>query len=326
MRLLRAATFTLILTSLSLPLRPADGGGFGGGEFPADDPPKGVKYEPVRLPLSAKSARTWITLRETMVKPSPDQTPLAMVIQSLRDATRGKGPRLRIYIDPASLHESEITMTTPIAAPFVGEDEVSLNTYLGFILKPFGLTHRVHDNLVVIDSPCDDCPAPVEVSAAEAWTWLLLHEEVPLHFPDETPLNDVLKAIHEGTVGKGPGGRGLVIHLDPTGLREARKATDSPVTIDMEDVPLCTSLGLVLNQLGLGFRVREDGVLVVTHLTVSDENLLMDEFETLEAYQLERYSSFWERHNAKAASRKRDDPDRPLKKSFFGPEETSKLR
>ena len=69
-----------------------------------------------------------------MVKPLPDQTPLAEVLRSLKDATRGKdgkGSPLKLYVDPTSLQESEITMETPIAAPLVGQDEVSLHTYLG---------------------------------------------------------------------------------------------------------------------------------------------------------------------------------------------------
>jgi hypothetical protein len=163
------------------------------------------------------------------VKPPPDKTSFAEVIRTLRDATRGengKGASLNLSVDPTSLNESQISMATAIPAPFVGQNEVSLHTYLKFLLQPFGLAHRVHDDLVVIDSPCDDCPAPVEISAAEAWAWLLLHEEVPLHFPNATPLVDVIKAIHRGTIGKGSGGRGLVIYLDLVGLRGADKTPE----------------------------------------------------------------------------------------------------
>lgn len=311
MRILRVTSIALVLTLLALRPQTAQGSGPRKTLNQGADPPGGVRYEPARLPMSARSARTWVTLRETMVKPPPDGTPFAEVLRTLQEATRGKGEkeaRLKVYVDPTSLKEAEISLSTPIASPFVGQDEVPLHTYLGFILKPFGLTHRVHDGLVVIDTPCDECPGPVEVSASEAWTWLLLHEEILLRFPEETPLGDVIKAMQRGTVGKGPGGRGLVVHLDPAGLREAGKAADSPVTIEMERVPLCTSLGLVLKQLGLGFSVRDDGVLVVTHFTVAEDDLLMDEAEAIEGYQLLRYDLFWESRKQPFEERQRRPP------------------
>lgn len=305
MRFLREAAVVLILTLPCGHLRSADGGGFKEGPTQPVDLMEGVKYTAARLPLSEKSARTWITLRETMMKPLPDRTPFSKVIRSLIETTRAKDTSLRIYVEPTSLLEAEITMETPIESPFIGQDEVPLHTYLGYVLKPLGLTHRVHDGLLIISTPpCCDCPEPVEVTASEAWTWWLLHQEVSLQFPNETPLAEVLKAIHMGTAGKGPGGRGLVIHLDPAGLREAKKSADSPVTIEMEQVPVCTSLGLILKQLGLGFQVGDDDVLVVTSFVAEpDMELLMDEFDVIEAYQLLRYSAFWDRQNSRPASR-----------------------
>src|SRR4051812_34724989 len=173
-----AAAMSLIVTALYVVPGTSFGGGL--GEAPGD---RSVAYGetrfvPLRLPLSAKAARTWGRLRETMVKPPPDGTPLKDVLRFVKESTRGKdgkGEPLKVYLDAVVLQEAEVTPDTPVPAPFLlGEAEVPLHTYLRFLLKPLGLTHLVHDDLVVIESPCDDCPESVEVSAEYAWAWLLL--------------------------------------------------------------------------------------------------------------------------------------------------------
>lgn len=291
---------------------PGHGGGFGGGASEpevkaAADEMAEAEYQPVRLPLSAAAARTWIALHETMVKPPADGTPFGEVIAALKAAARGKAAEAPFewYLGPTELKEGEITMTTPISSPFVGREEVSLQTYLGFLLKPHGLEHVVHDGLLVIEIPCDDCPRKLAVTAAEAWAWRVLHEVVPLHFPDATPLKDVLEAAQRATAGKGKGGRGLVIHADPLGLREAEKNLDAPVSIDLERAPLCTALGLILQQLGLEFSVRGDGVVFITNRGGDDEedSYLMDEAEAVASVQGLRYALFHEERNNRAEMR-----------------------
>src|SRR5262249_9597446 len=115
--------------------------------------------------------------------PPPDGTPFGEVIAALKAAARGKDAEAPFdwYLDPISLQESEISRMTPVPAPFVGQVEVSLDTYLGFILPPFGLVHTVHDGTLILDSPCCDCPRRLAVTAAEAWTWRMLQDVVPLH-------------------------------------------------------------------------------------------------------------------------------------------------
>jgi|GEM_PF-5158911 len=291
-----AATILLIVTAFCGVPGPSFGGGF-------EKPPGGYsfaygeqKFVPLRLPLSAKAARTWISLRETLVTPPPDATPFKDVLRFIRESTRGKdgkGEPLGVYLDAVTMQEAELTMETPVAAPFLlGQSKVPLHTYLKFFLKPLGLTHSVHDGLVVIDSPCDDCPEPVEISAEYAWAWLLLHEEIPLHFPKGTTLGDALQTIQRATVGKRPGGRGLAIYLDPNGLRAAEKSPASPATFEIDRAPLCTSLGLLLKTEGLVFAVGDDGL-----VTVTDNNGLnefKDEAEVVESYELLRFDIFWQ--------------------------------
>jgi RNA polymerase sigma factor (sigma-70 family) len=88
-----------------------------------------------------------------------------------------------------------------------------------------------------------------------------LEEPVNLHFPMETPLEEVLKHVKDTT--KGADGKRLSIYVDPEALREAEKTMASPVVIDLEDVPLRFSLRLVLKQLGLAYCVR-DGVVMIS--------------------------------------------------------------
>jgi hypothetical protein len=111
---------------------------------------------------------------------------------------------------------------------------------------------------------------PVTERAAK--TWIKLQEPIKMAFTNETPLEDVLKYIKEATRGKAD--RGMAIYVDPIGLQEAEKTMTSPVTLDLEDVPLATSLTLLLKQLGLTYSVQKDGLLVIT--SGSADNVALD--------------------------------------------------
>jgi hypothetical protein len=115
--------------------------------------------------------------------------------------------------------------------------------------------------------PSESQPVPTThvttpVTEPLARTWLLLQKPVKMSFPSETPLEDVIKYVKEAT--RQEGRRGIVIYVDPRGLQEAERSLTSPVTIDLEDVPLATSLRLLLKQLGMIYTVRADGMLYIT--------------------------------------------------------------
>jgi Domain of unknown function (DUF4139)/N-terminal domain of unknown function (DUF4140) len=89
-----------------------------------------------------------------------------------------------------------------------------------------------------------------------------LAKSIPMQFANETPLEDVIKYIRGATSGANfP--NGIPIYVDPIGLQEAEKTMTSPVTIDLERVPLRTTLKLVLEQLGMTYNVK-DGLLTIT--------------------------------------------------------------
>ncbi len=95
-----------------------------------------------------------------------------------------------------------------------------------------------------------------------------LDDPISMSFSNETPLEDVLKYIKSAT--QGPNDSGIPIYVDPVGLQEAEKTTTSPVTIDLEGVPLKTTLRLLLRQLGLTYTVK-NGLLTITSESSEDQ-------------------------------------------------------
>lgn len=88
-----------------------------------------------------------------------------------------------------------------------------------------------------------------------------LEMPVRMSFARETPLEDVLKYVRGAT--RGPDDDGLPIYVDPVSLQEAGATMSSTVSIDLEGIPLKTTLRLVLKQLGLIYKV-EGGLLTIT--------------------------------------------------------------
>lgn len=98
-----------------------------------------------------------------------------------------------------------------------------------------------------------------------------LEEPVSMSFANETPLEDVLKYIKSAT--QGPIDSGIPIYIDPAGLQAAGKTVTSPVQLDIEGIPLRTTLRHMLEQIGLTYFVR-DGL-----LTITSKNFAVDSIE-----------------------------------------------
>ena len=98
-------------------------------------------------------------------------------------------------------------------------------------------------------------------ASANARIWKALEEPVSMRIPLDTALDDVLKHIQDAT--RRPDGTGIPIYIDPLGTQTAEKALTSSVSIDLEGVPLRTTLRLCLGQVGLRYEVR-DGILRIT--------------------------------------------------------------
>jgi hypothetical protein len=103
-----------------------------------------------------------------------------------------------------------------------------------------------------------------------------LEEPIPMAFANETPLEDVLKYIKQATTT--PTYRGIPIYVDPKGLNEAEVTLQSPVIMDLDGIPLRTSLRLILKQLGLAYCIR-DGVLIISSVADIHEELQEEQHE-----------------------------------------------
>jgi len=97
-----------------------------------------------------------------------------------------------------------------------------------------------------------------------------LDAPLAMNFPNETPLEDVFRYIQQAT--QGPGEAGLPIYVDPIGLNEVDRTMTSPVSLDLDGIPLRRTLQLLLKQLGLVYFV-EDGMVVVTSAEWGEQGL-----------------------------------------------------
>src|SRR5262249_32771126 len=83
------------------------------------------------------------------------------------------------------------------------------------------------------------------------------------------------------------GEAGLQIYVDPIGLQEADKTMDSPVTLNVEGIPLGKALTLMLKQLGLRYRADPEGLVVIDSeccedaITTDPDVLMLDALSKL---------------------------------------------
>lgn len=107
-----------------------------------------------------------------------------------------------------------------------------------------------------------------------------LDDPIAMSFGNETPLEDVLRYIKSATSGNND--QGIAIYVDPVGLQEAEKTMTSPVMLDLEGVPLKTTLRLLLKQLGLAYCVN-DGLLIIS----SPKGIVqeLEEAESIEEFE-----------------------------------------
>ena len=98
-----------------------------------------------------------------------------------------------------------------------------------------------------------------------------------MSFEAETSLAELVKYLKASTKGEGGMPEGIPIYIDPIGLSEADKTMASTVrNLDVQGVPLRTTLKLLLNQLDLTYVVG-DGLLRIISLESADRDEQRDE-------------------------------------------------
>ena len=113
---------------------------------------------------------------------------------------------------------------------------------------------------------------PASITAANARIHEALKQTVPMHFSEETLLEDVLKSIKKATVG--PDGKRIPMYVDPVGGPGTERVPPTVRNIDFDGVLLRTTLRFCLDQYDLTFAVK-DGVLLITSKDSIDYSSLL---------------------------------------------------
>ena len=97
---------------------------------------------------------------------------------------------------------------------------------------------------------CDRTSDPANARILEA-----LEQPIPMRFPDEIPLDDLLAYIKRAT--STPTYPGIPIYIERLLPDGADVSLNTPVQIDLEGVPLKSTLRLCLRQLGCAYSVQD---------------------------------------------------------------------
>ncbi len=194
--------------------------------------------------------------------------PLDDVLRCIKSVTKkGRNDEgIPLYVDPQGLQELRKSLTSRVT---VDPERVPLGVTLGRVLSQLDLAYVIKDDVVFISSrrrvARERNEKAVRVLDATPATKVLLAKleaPVSMSFANETPLADIVRYLGQATK-KGPADSGIKILVAPNGLREVGKSAMSTVAIDLQGVPLKTTLRLLLRQLDLVYAVK-DGMLVIT--------------------------------------------------------------
>ncbi|WP_169975403.1 tetratricopeptide repeat protein [Tautonia rosea] len=84
-----------------------------------------------------------------------------------------------------------------------------------------------------------------------------LEQPISMPFDTDTPLADALEYIRQATADEKLI-NGIPIYVDEIGLQEAEQSLQSPIKINLDGIPLKTTLRLMLDQLDLSYTVYDD--------------------------------------------------------------------
>ncbi len=191
----------------------------------------------------------------------PYETPLSVVVRQIKNATnKGGNPGIPIYLDPRGLKEAGKSLTSTVK---IDAKAMPLKRSLQQILDQLRLAYVVKDEVLFISSPLgvdrekkDATGVPTVDSSPKTKDAVAeLAKPISMAFPNETPLRDLLKYVNQATRSK--------VYIDPEGMSEAKKTMESTFSIDLEGVPLKTTLRLLLRQLDMTYVVT-NGFLLVT--------------------------------------------------------------
>jgi hypothetical protein len=123
-------------------------------------------------------------------------------------------------------------------------------------------------------------PPPSNENRARNWHIVqALARPISVRFR-EAPLSVAIQTIKKET--RGPDfPDGIPIYVDPVGLQESEKTMDSPVELEVTGVPIRTSLGLMLDQLGMKYMIKDGLLLITNSFTLEDMAKNFDPFDRI---------------------------------------------
>jgi len=219
--------------------------------------------------ISPQTRAILSALDESIPMSFANETPLNDILMYIKQATwKGREPTdagIAIHVDPVGLKEADRTLTSTVRIDVTG---APLKATLPLLLGQLGLEYIVKDEVLIISSikgierernePAtrtgDASPKTKEVLA-------MLDQRIPMSFATPLSLDDVLTYIKQASTNFSSDG--IPIFVDQNGLEEAKRSLTSTVSIDLDGVPLKTTLKLMLKQLGLAYTVK-DGLLVIS--------------------------------------------------------------
>jgi RNA polymerase sigma factor (sigma-70 family) len=225
---------------------------------------------PVSSPTTPVSPRTKAILAK-LEKPIsmvfPNATPLDDLLKYIKQATSA-GPNdldHPIYVDPLGLQEAKRSLNSTFT---LNVENTPLRVSLAQVLAQLGLEFAVKDEVLIISLPegikrdsWEAVALPRLLTPKTKAVLAQLDEPISMSFNDETPLEDVVKYITQATTTATAPGMPMVV--DAFGLQEVQSTLQSTVSMDLEGVPLKTTLRLLLKQLRLVYTIK-DGLVVIS--------------------------------------------------------------
>ena len=245
------------------------GGGMGGGAagLPLWDADAASRRKRTPKPGEAeRNRRIEDRLEKHVSMRFAKETPIGDVLTYLLEQTAdSKGKTIPIYLDPIGLQQADKTRKSPVT---IEMEDVPARITLRLVLDQLDLVYRVEEGLIFVEAKHDEDanflgvpePRPADLERNKA-VEAALDKDVPMPFGRGSTLKDVVRHIRDKTADAG--GKKIAIYIDPVALREADRTDTAPVALDLEDVPLRTTLRLLLGQISLIYKV-EDGMLKIT--------------------------------------------------------------
>jgi serine/threonine protein kinase len=230
-------------------------GGFGGmgmmGQNPEDlDPRSKTVVARLGQPISMKF---------------PNLTPLRDVLKYVRQSTSlPNQPAIPVYLDPVGIGDTEKAQNTMVSIEL---DDIPLNDTLELLLEQAGLAHCSRDGVLFISTPAQvaaERAARIDVTADDEQESRAIVAELgkprSVRLSHKVTLKEAVE--HVKSLTRGNNDTAIPIVFDPPDSQDVQKAKATLVMMDVEHVPLRTSLRLLLAQAGLEFSIRK-GILFI---------------------------------------------------------------